>query len=228
MGAVYVMLVSYETPPPFLCQDLGASEEVEGQLPEQGICGIDDQLGESGPMGVMMEMADTEVLFHNVADFGDSLVPFFFVGSQPSASCRLSHDAVLDLVKTEELPVFLSKVALVGKDLLDRILGMTTSGDTEGEIGAVMERSRGHFRGEDKTISGIHRSVLFQSKVRLVVFDRPVGIEISGELRRFSQLIQAALRCFSFSPFFPQFVFADGTAGRFYQAGIDGHAFIDG
>lgn len=66
MGAVYVMLVSYETPPPFLCQDLGASEEVEGQLPEQGVCGIDDQLGESGPMSVMMEMADTEVLFHNV------------------------------------------------------------------------------------------------------------------------------------------------------------------
>ncbi len=84
------------------------------------------------------------------------------------------------------------------------MLGMTTAGDTEREIGAVMERSRGHFRGQDKTIAGIHGCMLFQAKVRLVVFDRPVGIEIAGRPHRLSQLIQVALWRFSFAPFFFQ------------------------
>ena len=61
-----------------------------------------------------------------------------------------------------------------------------------------------------------------------VVFDRPVGIEIAGKLHRLSRFVQASLRRFSFDFFFFQLVFADGMAGRFYQAGIDGNAFIDG
>ena len=69
--------------------------------------------------------------------------------------------------------------------------------------------------------------ILFH-KVRLVVFDRPVGIKIAGELHRLSRFVQASLRRFSFDLFFFQLVFVDATAGRFYQAGIDGNAFIDG
>ena len=108
------------------------------------------------------------------------------------------------------------------------MLGMTTAGDTQGKKRAVVEGGRGHFRGQDKAIAGIHGCMLFQAKVRLVVFDRPVGIKIAGKLHRLSQLIQAALRRFSFAPFFFQLVFAEGMTGRLYEAGIDGNAFIDG
>ena len=41
---------------------------------------------------------------------------------------------------------------------------MTTAGDTEGKIRAVMERSRGHFRGEDKAVTRIHGSMLFKAE----------------------------------------------------------------
>lgn len=225
---VYVILGSYETPPPFRCQHLGPSEEFEGQLPEEGVRGILDQSGEPGPMSMMVKMADAEVLFHFVPDFGDSLVPFSLVGSQLSTPGGFSHNAVLDIVKAQKCTVILSKVSLVGINLFDGMLGMTTAGDTKREIGTVMERSRGHFRCQDKAIAGIHGCMLFQAKVRLVVLDCPVGIKIAGKLHRLSQLIQAALRRFSFAPFFFQLVFAEGMAGGLYEAGIDGNAFMDG
>ena len=70
--------------------------------------------------------------------------------------------------------------------------------------------------------------MLFQTKKRFVVLDRPVGIEIAGKLHRLSPLIQVALRRLSFDLFFFQFVLADGMTCRLHQTGIDGNAFIDG
>jgi len=228
LGVIYVIPGSYETPPPFLCQYLGPLEEVEGELPEQSVQGILDQPGEPGPMSAMMKMADAKILFHHVPDLGDGLVPLYLIRGQLGASGGFSHNAVLDLVHTEKLPVFLSKIALVGKDLLYGILGMTTASDTQREIRAVMERCRGHFRRQDKAITGIYGSVLLQSKVRDLISHCPVRIEIAGKLHRLSRLIQASFRRFSFDFFFLQFIFADGMAGRLYQAGVDGNAFIDG
>ncbi len=119
-----------------------------------------------------------------------------------STPCGFSHNAVLDLFQAEKLPVLFSKIALVGKDLLDGILSMAAAGDTQRKKGAVMERGRGHFRGQNEPITGIHGGMLFQTKKRLVVLDRPVGIEIAGKLHRLSQLIQVALRRLSFDLFF--------------------------
>lgn len=228
LGAAYVNMGSYETPPPFLCQYPGPSEEVEGQLPEKGVQGILDQPGEPGSMSVMMQMANAEILFDDVPGFGDGLIPLYLIGGQSSAPRSFSHNAVLDIVKAEKLSVILSKVALVGKDLLDRILSMTTAGDTQREKGAIVEGGRCHFRGQDKAITGIDGGMLFQAKVRLVVLDRPVGIEIAGKLYRLTQRIQAALRRFSFDLFFPQLVLAEGMAGGLHQSGIDGDALVDG
>jgi hypothetical protein len=61
---------SYDAPPPFLSssQYFCPSEEVEGQLPELAINAVYDHLGKSGAVSVMMEMTDSKVLFHNVAD----------------------------------------------------------------------------------------------------------------------------------------------------------------
>ena len=130
---------SYGTPLPLRCQHLRSSGEVEGQLSEERIDGIFDELREPGPMRVMIKMADPEVLFDDVPDLRDGLVAFFLIGGQLCAPCGFSHNAVLDVVQAQEFPVAFSKVALVGKDLLDGIWGMTTAGDTEGEQGAVME-----------------------------------------------------------------------------------------
>ena len=149
-----------EPPPPFLCQHLCPSEEVEGQLPEESIRGILDQSGEPGPMSMMVKMADAEVLFHFVPDLGDSLVPFSLAGSQLSTPGGFSPNAVLDIVKAQKCTVILSKVSLVGINLFYRMPGMTTAGDAQGKKRAVVEGGRGHFRGQDKAIAGIHLSSL--------------------------------------------------------------------
>lgn len=70
--------------------------------------------------------------------------------------------------------------------------------------------------------------MLFQTKVGFVILGRPVGIEIAGKLHQVSHLVQAALRRFSFDPFFFQLVLAEGMAGGLYQTGINGNAFING
>ena len=46
-----------------------------------------------------------------------------------------------DSIKAEKLTVLLSKIALIGKDLFNRILGMTTAGDTEREKGWSWENA---------------------------------------------------------------------------------------
>ena len=179
-------------------------------------------------MGMMMKMADPKILFHSVPDLGDGLIPLYLIGGQLSTPRGFSHDAILDLIKTQKLSVLLSKIALVGKDLFDRIFGMTAASNAQGEKRTVVKRGRGHFCGQDKAITGVYGSMLFQTKKRFVVLDRPVGIEIAGKLHRLSPLIQVALRRLSFDLFFFQFALADGMTYRLYQTGIDGNAFIDG
>ena len=66
-----------------------------------------------------MQVADAEVLFDDVSDFGDGLVTQDLRVGQLGGSGVLTHDAVFDMVKGEKVPVGLSGVALVGKDLFD-------------------------------------------------------------------------------------------------------------
>ena len=179
-------------------------------------------------MSVMVKMADPKILFHFVSDLGNGLIPLYLIGGQLSTPRGLSHDAVLDLTKTQKFAVLLSEVAFICKDFLYGIFGMATAGHTEREKGAVVERGRGHLRSQNEPITGINGGMLFHAKVGLVVLDRPVGIEIARKFHRLSQPIQAALRRFLFDLFFPQFVLTDGMTRRLHQAGIDGNAFIDG
>ena len=179
-------------------------------------------------MGVMMEMADAKILFHHVPDLGDGLVPLYLVGSQLSTPCCFSHNSVLDLIHAEKLAVLLSKISLVGKNFLNGILGMTTAGHAQWKKRTVMERGRGHFRGQDKSVTSVDRGMLFQAKVGLIVFSRPIRIEITGKLHRLARLVQASIGRFSFDSFFFQFFLAEGMAGRLYQTGVDSNAFVDG
>ena len=60
----------------------------------------------------------------------------------------------------KKLSVILSKVSFIGIDLLDRVFGMTTGGNTQRKIGAVMMGSRGHFSSENEAVVGIDGGVL--------------------------------------------------------------------
>lgn len=83
---------------------------------------------------------------------------------------------------------------------------MTTAGDAKREIRTVMEGGRCYFRGEDKPISGINRSMLFETIMRNVVTDRPVRFQIAGEFKRIPLLIQLSFRRLSFLFLFLQFL----------------------
>jgi hypothetical protein len=68
-------------------------------------------------------VADAEVLLHDISDFGDGLVAQDPRFGQLGGGGFLAHDAVLDLIECEKVPVGSSGVALVGKDLFDLLLG---------------------------------------------------------------------------------------------------------
>jgi len=128
----------------------------------------------------------------------------------------------------KELSIIFAEVAFIGIDFFDGVFGMATGGDTEGKIGAVVMRRWRHFRGQDETVVGIDGGMFFKSEVRDVVLFRPVGIEISGEFKEVPVFIEVTRWFLSFLYFLFQFFFADGMTGRFYQAGVDGYAFVDG
>jgi hypothetical protein len=67
----YGLIDSYDAPLPFLSgsQHFCSSEEVEGQLSELAINAVYDHFGKPGSVSMMMEMADSEVLFDDIADF---------------------------------------------------------------------------------------------------------------------------------------------------------------
>ena len=173
-------------------------------------------------------MGDSEILLNDVPDFGDGLVPIYFMLRQFRSPGGLGHDAVGDFVQMEKLSVVFSKVSFVGIHFLDGLIGMTTAGNAKRKIGAVMVGSGGHFRSKNKSITGIDGGVFLEPEVRLVILDRPVRFEITGKFKDVAVFIQLSLGSFSLFLFFLQFLLAEGMTGRFNQAGIDGYAFVDG
>ena len=128
----------------------------------------------------------------------------------------------------KEVPVIFSEVSFIGIDFFDRVLGMATSGNTERKIGAVMVGSRSYFRSENEPVVGVNSGVLFKTEVRDVIFDRPVGIKITGEFKDIPIFIKISCGFCSFLFLFFQFVLTYGMAGRLNQTGVNGYAFIDG
>ena len=158
--------------PPFLCRHhLCSSLEIEGHpcgigsafhwagLPEEGINGIFNQPGEPGPEGIVVKMGKTKVLFYNIAFFRYLFISFYFIVRQLCRGRVLSHDAVCNLVHREKISIWFSKVSLIGIHLFDRLFGMTTAGDAEGKIGAVVMGCRRHLGSKDKSMVYIHRSL---------------------------------------------------------------------
>lgn len=215
---------------PFSCRrhHLCSSKEIERHLPEEGVYGILYQSGEPGPEGIVVKMREAKVLFNNIAFFRYLLVSFYFIVRQLCRSRVLSHDSVRNLVHREENSIWLSKVSLIGIYLFDRVFGVTTASDTKGKIGTVIMGCRRYLGGKDESMAGVDRGVLFEPKVRDIIFHRPVGIEIARVFERFSHFVHFAFGSFSFLFFFFQLFRADGTTGGFHQAGVNGDALVYG
>ena len=78
-----------------------------------------------------MQVAQTEILLHDVPDFGDGLVSIYFMLRQFRSPGGLGHDAVGDVVQAEKLSVVFSKIPFIGIHFLDGLIGMTTAGDAK-------------------------------------------------------------------------------------------------
>ena len=105
----------------------------------------------------------------------------------------LAHDAIFDFVEGQKVPVGFSCVALVGIDLFDLLFCMTTESGAIGEVVGIVDRGRGEGGGQHKTVAGVDRRMFFQTKVGDIIFNRPVGFEVPGELQRFAGFIPLAL-----------------------------------
>jgi len=92
-------------------------------LPEPGIEFVFDDGREPGPVSPAMQMADAEVLFHDISDFGDGLVAQDLRLGQLGGGGVLAHDAVFDLIEGEKVPVGLTGVAFIGIDFFDLLFG---------------------------------------------------------------------------------------------------------
>ena len=176
----------------------------------------------------MVKMGKTEVLFDNIAFFGYLFISFYFIIRQLRRGRVLSHNAVCNLVHREKIPIWFSKVPLICIDLFDRFVGMATAGDAERKIGAVVMGGRRYLGGKDESMVYIDGGMLFETKVRDIVFHRPVGIEIARIFKRFSLFISCALGSFSFLFFFFPLLRADGMTGGFNQTGVNSDAFVYG
>jgi len=175
-----------------------------------------------------MQVADADVLFDNVSDFGDGLVTQDLRAGQLGGGGVFAHDAVFDLVESEKVPVGISGAAFIGIDLLDLPAGVTTESGAVGQEVGIVDRGRSQGGGQHKAMAGVHRRMFFEPEVRGVIFDHPVGFEIPGELQRLAVFIALALFGAAASALFFQLVVAQGTAGGLDQSGIDGNALVDG
>ena len=78
---------------------------IEGRLSEPDVELVFDYGSEPGPVSLAMQMADAEVLFHDVSNFGDGLVTQDLRVGQLGGGGVLAHDAILDMVEGEKVPV---------------------------------------------------------------------------------------------------------------------------
>ena len=143
-------------------------------------------------------MGDSKILLNDIPDLRDGFITIYFMLRQFRSPDGLGHNAVGDLIQIKELSVMLSKIAFIGIHFLDGLSGMTTAGNAKRKIGTVMVGGRGHFRSKNKPVTGINGSMLFETIMGDVIFNRPVRFEITGKLKEVAIFIQLSLRCFFF------------------------------
>ena len=64
-------------------QDLEASHDIERCLAAPAVEFVLSDGGKPGPIGVIAQMAQPEVLFHDVSHLRNLFIPFLFIGGSP-------------------------------------------------------------------------------------------------------------------------------------------------
>ena len=208
-------------------EDFHASGHVESRLSEPAVELVLDDGGKPGSLSPVVQMADAEVLLDDISDFGYELVALDLQLGEFGGGGVLAHDAILDFVESQEVPVRLTCVTLIGVDLFDLLFCMTTESGAIGEVIGIVNRGRREGGGQHKTVAGVDRRMFFQTKVGDIIFNRPVGFEVPGELQRFAGFIPLALFGVAVFALLFQLILAQGPAGGANQAGIHGNAFVD-
>src|SRR3972149_6913144 len=101
-----------------------------------------------------MQMADAEVLLDDISDLGYGFVAQDFKLSELGGGGVLAHDAILDLVESQEVPVRLACVALIGVDLFDLLFGMATESGAISQVIGIVHRGRREGGGQHKSVAG--------------------------------------------------------------------------
>ena len=127
-----------------------------------------------------------------------------------------------------EVAVGETGVALVGIDDFDRFIGMATEDRAILQEVGVMDRGRTMDGGQDKAMLGINGRMFLEPEVRFLIFDGSVAFQIARELQRITILILLTFLTVAVRAFLLQIIVAHRAAGRFHQAGVHGHALVDG
>ena len=120
------------------------------------------------------------------------------------------------------------RFGVAGIDCLNSILSMHTGNNDHRQVDRVVLRRGCHVRGKKESIFGIHRDMFLESEMWCIIFNGPVGIQISGVLFFIAILIHFVFRGIRFlsNPF--NIFFRNRAAYRLDQAGINSYPFVYG
>ena len=127
-------------------------------------------------------MTNPKILFDDIADLGDFVIPLDFKFGQFSRGRVFAHDSIGDFIVCQKLSIWCTRVSFIGIHLINRLFRMSAVNRTIRQIVGIVYRSRRHSGGQDKSIVDINRSMLFKPIVRRIIFNGPVWFQIPAEL----------------------------------------------
>ena len=110
-------------------KDFGSLLKIESKLPEHQINLVFHNLGETGSVAIVMQMADAEILFKDVSEFSNGFIALDFRLGQFSIDIVLAHDAVFNIVQGKEVPVRSAGISFIRISGLYSIRRMHTGND---------------------------------------------------------------------------------------------------
>lgn len=90
------------------------------------------------------------------------------------------HNTVLDFIQRQEFPVGSTGISFIRIGEFDLIFCMSTVNRRIRQTYGIIVRSRAQCCRKNKAVYGINGSMFLNAVMQFIVFNGPVGIEISG------------------------------------------------